>query len=226
MVAIDGAVRVRLPARVPLSAMLRAPGAQRLVNVTRQVQCLAEAHQTPHGTQMRVVLPPKSKQHLAGFMDPCPGRVKHLLVRYWFGGQPHQAMVADGERLLLPRRAHQTDCPHLAADETTMTSLASALNSFGRRSARTPSGLGGMGSANRVAHGKRGARRRRSMGVGAGAATMRAALQSNPHIDAAESAASHSVGPVADADGGAVLLAAHAEGGAPAPSPRPLLSSP
>lgn len=108
----------------PLSALAAGGLVQ---NVTRQVQCLAEAQDTRQGTQLRIVLPPKPKHGLPGVRDVAPGRPKVLLVRYWYAGAPHQAVVEDDAGATLPRKAHACACPHLGADEAAMTPLAACL---------------------------------------------------------------------------------------------------
>ncbi len=99
----------------------------RTLNVTRQLQLLAEEHQTPRGLQVRLDLPPKQKYNLEGFVDPCPGRPKCLLLRYWFSGRPHQAVVEDSHAVHLPRRQHAAACPHLKQDHQYASSLEASL---------------------------------------------------------------------------------------------------
>ena len=115
------AVYLDAAALPPSAALLEVPGAEllklpRCLNVTRQLQLCAEESCTPKGAQVRLTLPPKSKSSTPGILDPCPGRPKSLMLRYWFGGRPHQAVFDDHQTVHIPRRQHVAACPHLQAD--------------------------------------------------------------------------------------------------------------
>jgi hypothetical protein len=120
------------------------------MNVTRQIQMRGEECESARGRRVRIHLPPKPKASLQGFMDPCPGRPKCLLLRYWFGGRPHQAVYQDEEAVHLPRRQHVAACPLLGEDykfaPTLQASLPVSVVSFHDVAVRGPGSRAGRRS--------------------------------------------------------------------------------
>lgn len=136
--------------QVPGADLLRQP---RTLNVTRQVQLCTEQSDTPQGCQIRLSLPPKPKSAIPGIVDPCPGRPKSLLLRYWFAGRPHQAVFDDHQQIHLPRRQHMAACPHLQADYEAAAPLGACV-------------LPSMPLSPPQGNGRRGGRHRSSMAPG------------------------------------------------------------
>ena len=76
-----------------------APKIGPYVNVTRQLQCLVN--------KSRLCIPSGDPKHvLEAVYDPAVGENKNLLVRYYFRGRLHQAIVGDHDKLLLPLKTH------------------------------------------------------------------------------------------------------------------------
>ena len=69
------------------------------MNVTRQLQCVVN--------NSRLCIPKGDPKHvLEAFYDPAIGENKNMLVRYFFRGRLHQAIVGDEDKLLLPLKSH------------------------------------------------------------------------------------------------------------------------
>lgn len=63
-------------------------------------------------TEGKIRLDPAYRANVLGFFDVAPGEEKETFIKYKFRGKIHEALVGDGEELLLPQRSHLIATEH------------------------------------------------------------------------------------------------------------------